>query len=258
MGFTIYPTSSEWNGAAGVTCTQYISPSHIQLLRHRLHYGFKTSSSTANKMHILSAVAAAILAPIGSLAAPAGDAASVPQFQPLYARENLCNLKSPPQLCTPNASVTVEETALRAYKFYRAFVVDGDPRTMFSLIDDVYQVSKPSVIPQIRIEDLIKRQKQHHPGYASGPQAIWSLFCNGRKIGTEQSTSWCFDASTNMSYAQYSTVDRWRWVGGCVHEHVSGILQDELGLLETNCCQWDQGEKIPKDKCYKLPANATG
>ncbi|KAG7293548.1 hypothetical protein NEMBOFW57_003600 [Staphylotrichum longicolle] len=170
-------------------------------------------------MHLLSTLAAAILAPVGVLAAPAGNAASVPQFRPLYARENLCNLKSPPQLCTPNASITVEETALRAYKFYRAFVVDGDPRTMFSLIDNVYQ--------------------QHTPGYASGPQAIWSLFCNGRQIGTEQSTSWCFDASTNMSYAQYSTVDRWRWVGGCVHEH------------------WDQGEKIPKDKCYKLPANAT-
>ncbi|KAK4038383.1 hypothetical protein C8A01DRAFT_48016 [Parachaetomium inaequale] len=171
-------------------------------------------------MHLLSALTAALLAPIGSLAAPAGNAVSVPQFQPLYARENLCSLKSPPQLCTPNASITVEETALRAYQFYRAFVVDGDPRTMFSLIDDVYQ--------------------QHHPGYASGPQTIWSLFCNGRPLGTEQGTSWCFDASTNMSYAQYSTVDRWRWVGGCVHEH------------------WDQGEKIPKDKCYKLPANATG
>jgi predicted SnoaL-like aldol condensation-catalyzing enzyme len=171
-------------------------------------------------MHLLPALTAALLAPIGSLAAPAGDALSVPQFQPLYARgENLCSLKSPPQLCTPNASVTVEETALRAYQFYRAFVVDGDPRTMFSLIDNVYQ--------------------QHHPGYASGPQAIWSLFCNGRSLGTEQSTSWCFDASTNMSYAQYSTTDRWRWVGGCVHEH------------------WDQGERIPKDKCYKLPANAT-
>lgn len=92
-------------------------------------------------MHLFSTLVAAILAPVGVLAAPAGDAASVPQFQPLYARENLCNLKSPPQLCTPNASVTVEETALRAYKFYRAFVVDGDPRTMFSLIDNVYQVS---------------------------------------------------------------------------------------------------------------------
>lgn len=91
-------------------------------------------------MHLLSALAAAVL-PLSGLAAPAGDAASVPQFQPLYARENLCNLKAPPQLCTPNASVTVEETALRAYKFYRAFVVDGDPRTMFSLIDNVYQVS---------------------------------------------------------------------------------------------------------------------
>ena len=92
-------------------------------------------------MHLLPALTAALLAPVGSLAAPAGDAASVPQFQPLYARENLCNLKAPPQLCTPNASVTVEETALRAYQFYRAFVVDGDPRTMFSLIDNVYQVS---------------------------------------------------------------------------------------------------------------------
>lgn len=139
-----------------------------------------------------------------------------PDFVPLYKRENLCNLKAPPQLCTPNKSVTVEETARRAYQFYRAFVVDGDPRTMFSLIDNVYE--------------------QHNPGYRSGPQAIWSLFCSGRKIGTEQATDWCFDATTNMSWARYSVVDRWRWVDGCVHEH------------------WDQGEKFPsKDKCFKLP-----
>jgi hypothetical protein len=94
-------------------------------------------------MHIfrVSALTTAILAPMGSLAAPAGDATSVPQFQSLQARENLCHLKSPPQLCTPDASITVEETALRAYQFYRAFVVDGDPRTMFSLMDNVYLVS---------------------------------------------------------------------------------------------------------------------
>jgi len=64
-------------------------------------------------------------------------------------------------------------------------------------------------------------RQQHHPGYASGPQAIWSLFCNGNKIASEQGSSWCFDASTNMSYAKYSTTDRWKWVDGCVHEHVS-------------------------------------
>ena len=95
----------------------------------------------SSKMHLLPVLTAAILAPIAGLAAPAGDASSVPQFQPLYIRgENLCSLSAPPKLCTPNASVTVEETALRAYQFYRAFVVDGDARTMFSLIDNVYQV----------------------------------------------------------------------------------------------------------------------
>jgi hypothetical protein len=55
-------------------------------------------------------------------------------------RENMCSLKSPPALCQPNKSITVEETAQRAYKFYRAFVVDGDPKTMFSLIDSAYIV----------------------------------------------------------------------------------------------------------------------
>ena len=177
--------------------------------------------------------AAALLAPLGSLAAPAGDGTSVPQFQSLHARENLCSLQKPPQLCTPDPSVTVEETARRAYQFYRAFVVDGDPRTMFSLIDNVYQVSflfPPYLLAVvIRGGELRPRNQQHNPGYASGPQAIWPLFCSGRKIGTEQGTSWCFDAATNMSYARYSTVDRWRWVDGCVHEHVSGI-----GLLGTD------------------------
>ncbi|KAK1763300.1 hypothetical protein QBC33DRAFT_459651 [Phialemonium atrogriseum] len=173
-------------------------------------------------MRLLLLLSAGILAPITGLAAPARDVSVselVPHHESLHKRENLCNLKAPPALCQPNASVTVEETALRAYEFYRAFVVDGDPRTMFSLIDSTY--------------------KQHHPGYADGPNNIWSLFCTGNKIGSEQSTSWCFDASTNMSYAQYSTTDRWLWVDGCVHEH------------------WDQNESIPKDKCYKLDTGGT-
>ncbi|KAI1410559.1 hypothetical protein F5Y13DRAFT_192132 [Hypoxylon sp. FL1857] len=159
-------------------------------------------------------LSAGVLAPIVGLAAP------VTHDGALSKRENLCSLKAPPALCTPDDTVTVEETAARAYKFYRAFVVDGDPRTMFSLIDSVYT--------------------QHHAGYASGPNTIWPLFCSGNKLGNEQSTAWCFDASTNMSYARYSTTDRWRWVGGCVHEH------------------WDQGERIPSaDKCFKLNTTST-
>jgi hypothetical protein len=82
-----------------------------------------------------------ILAPMTGLALPVVE----PQApglasETLFKRENLCNLKTPPVICQANSSVTVEETALRAYKFYRAFVVDGDPRTMFSLIDSTYKV----------------------------------------------------------------------------------------------------------------------
>jgi hypothetical protein len=80
-------------------------------------------------------ISAVALSPIGAIAAPANYDAHV------HKRENLCHLKAPPVLCQPNATVTVEETALRAYQFYRAFVVDGDPKTMFSLIDNVYKVS---------------------------------------------------------------------------------------------------------------------
>jgi hypothetical protein len=85
-------------------------------------------------MRFLLWLSASVLAPIGALAAPADFDKHV------YKRENLCHLKEPPVLCQPNATVTVEETAQRAYQFYRAFVVDGDPRTMFSLIDNVYKV----------------------------------------------------------------------------------------------------------------------
>jgi hypothetical protein len=72
-----------------------------------------------------------------------GGLAAIPTFAApaLHQRDNLCNLKAPPTLCQPNSSITVDETALRAYKFYRAFVVDGDPKTMFSLIDSTYKVS---------------------------------------------------------------------------------------------------------------------
>ncbi|GAP87510.2 hypothetical protein SAMD00023353_2600400 [Rosellinia necatrix] len=79
-----------------------------------------------------------ILAPL-SLAAPAGDITV--RSEPFYKRENLCNLKAPPALCQPDPTLTVEQTAKRAYDFYRAFVVDGDPRKMFSLIDSSYIVS---------------------------------------------------------------------------------------------------------------------
>lgn len=53
----------------------------------------------------------------------------------------MCNLKAPPALCEPDGSVTAEETAERAYKFYKAFVLDGDPAAMFSYIDSSYIVS---------------------------------------------------------------------------------------------------------------------
>jgi hypothetical protein len=96
-------------------------------------------------MHFLRLLSIGIIAPIATFAAPASDHAvsSIAiREKGLHRRENLCSLKAPPSLCQPNSSVTVDETALRAYKFYRAFVVDGDPRTMFSLIDSTYKVSR--------------------------------------------------------------------------------------------------------------------
>lgn len=87
------------------------------------------------KMRFLLFLSAGVLAPTISSAAP------VAHDDALIKRENLCNLKAPPALCQPDPSVTVEETAQRAYDFYRAFVVDGDPRKMFSLIDSTYTVS---------------------------------------------------------------------------------------------------------------------
>lgn len=86
-------------------------------------------------MSLLKLITIIIIAPIAGFAAPAGQVST-------FARgDNLCNLyKSPPKLCTPDATVTVEETAKRAYQFYKAFVVDGDARTMFSLIDNAYIV----------------------------------------------------------------------------------------------------------------------
>ncbi|CAI4213466.1 unnamed protein product [Parascedosporium putredinis] len=162
-------------------------------------------------MRSVSLLSLGALAPLAALAAPTSLNGNI------FKRENLCSLSEPPENCQPDPNVSVEETARRAYEFYRAFIVDGDPRKMFSLIDTVY--------------------KQNTPGYASGPNAIWPLFCGGRIVGTEANTGWCFDAATNMSYARYATIDRWRWVDGCVHEH------------------WDQGEKMPpQDACFVLPA----
>ncbi len=98
-------------------------------------------------MRVSLLLSAGILAPAIGLAAPAGDISvhdPVTYDDALYKRENLCSLKAPPALCQANSSVTVEETAQRAYKFYRAFIVDGDPKTMFSLIDSTYKVSYSS------------------------------------------------------------------------------------------------------------------
>lgn len=85
-------------------------------------------------MYFASLLAAAVLAPTAALGAPS-------LLDGLNRRDNLCHLNEPPALCEPDPTVTVEETARRAYQFYRAFVTDGDPATMFSLIDSVYEVS---------------------------------------------------------------------------------------------------------------------
>ena len=106
-------------------------------------------------MRLSLVLAPAILAPVLTLAAPAAD---------LHARENLCHLSSPPEICQPDATVTVEETARRAYQFYRAFVVDGDPRLMFSLIDKDYIVGSfffllpPSPLSRCQKTGLRKEQ----------------------------------------------------------------------------------------------------
>ena len=104
---------------------------------------------TAAKMLSSVLLSLSVLAPMTGLALPVVESQAPTQVSgELYKRENLCNLKTPPVICKANSSVTVEETALRAYQFYRAFVVDGDPRTMFSLIDSTYKVSF-SFVPAI-------------------------------------------------------------------------------------------------------------
>jgi hypothetical protein len=93
------------------------------------------------KMRVLLLLSVWILAPLTSLAAPSSICDFTIHDEGLNKRDNLCSLKTPPVLCQPNSSVTVEETAQWGYKFYRAFVVDGGPKTMFSLIDSTYKVS---------------------------------------------------------------------------------------------------------------------
>lgn len=106
--------------------------------------GSRTPSRTqtnATKM-LFSTLAFAVLAPITALALPASESHSDASLVARKPGENLCSLKAPPKLCVPNKNITVAETAQRAYDFYRAFVVDGDAEKMFSLIDDVYVVSR--------------------------------------------------------------------------------------------------------------------
>jgi len=114
-------------------------------------------------MLILQLLFAGILAPFTCLASPASYLLiSNPALHDvnLHKRDNFCNLKTPPVLCQPNSSVTIDETALRAYKFYRAFVVDGDPKTMFSFIDSTYKVGYLSNLFQLRsITILLDREE---------------------------------------------------------------------------------------------------
>jgi hypothetical protein len=119
----------------------YIKPFPFSWRQARGHDSYLVSTHLGDfvKMRVSIFLTAAVLAPAIALAAPFYD-------EGLYTRDNLCSLKSPPALCQPNSSVTVEETAQRAYKFYRAFVVDGDPKTMFSLIDSTYKVNCPSLL----------------------------------------------------------------------------------------------------------------
>lgn len=113
---------------------------HCEFDEMRKYLTFDTFRPAAVKMRLLPLLSAGILAPTIGLALPASEL-PVSHDEALYKRENLCDLNAPPALCQPDPTVTVEETAQRAYDFYRAFVVDGDPETMFSLIDSTYKVS---------------------------------------------------------------------------------------------------------------------
>lgn len=104
-----------------------------------------TVMHAADNMQLSLLFYTSVLAPAIGLAAP------VAKDDALSKRENLCNLPAPPALCKPDPSVTVEETAKRAYAFYRSFVVDGDPRTMFSLIDSTYTVRRPVCLQYTRV-----------------------------------------------------------------------------------------------------------
>jgi len=116
--------------AHGSYITTMHVPSQLEFPRY-----YNSLPFTIAKMLLRSLLSVAILAPIAGLAAPASDVPSDKRG------ENLCNkYKSPPIICTPDPSVGVEETAQRAYNFYKAFVVDGDAKTMFSLIDSAYIV----------------------------------------------------------------------------------------------------------------------
>ena len=114
------------------------SPTVIELLHQDGHSSELSPEATRLTMRTFLPLIAAMLAPMAGLAAPTGEITPI-----LLAKgDNLCSqYKSPPQLCTPDPTITVEQTAQRAYKFYKAFVVDGDARTMFSLIDNSYIVS---------------------------------------------------------------------------------------------------------------------
>lgn len=118
---------------------------------------------TVARMRFSLLLSTGILAPINSFAAPASNLFTPDGFihdESLYRRDNLCDLKAPPILCQPNSSVTVDETAQRAYKFYRAFVVDGDPKTMFSLIDSTYKVSHSFIqINNVHLSKKVKRAR---------------------------------------------------------------------------------------------------
>ncbi|RYP10263.1 hypothetical protein DL764_000755 [Monosporascus ibericus] len=145
-------------------------------------------------MHALSSLIV-ILAPLGSLAAPAGDpAASV-----LGARQPL---PQPPPCVrmTPEPSPT--ETEARFDAFANAFLVTKNITEAFLYIT----------------EDYIN----HNPFANNGAKAAWDILSPiwGRQSITVLRTKFEGDQGWLNYRSGFGTiVDRFRWEGGCIAEH---------------------------------------
>jgi hypothetical protein len=185
--------------------------------------------SQFHKMH-LTLYVTTLVAPIASLAAPANTLSNT---KDLIERQTAL-VKPPP--CLRNNSTTPRQTKKRSKAFARAFIYTQNITEAFTYIvsDYVVRLSDSSDSGKRSLH----REQNHNPLAQNGSDSAWSILS---PIWASQNTTPLRNTFQGThSWLEYDNaafgrvVDRFRWEGGCIVEHVSGAVDPSEAMTGTD------------------------